>query len=129
MTTSTRIVLNQNGWQNLAKEQRGALVDIGEYNPVDYFNLCFPNEVYELMATQTTRYAEQFRADNTDRGQLARFNAWEETNISEMKAYVSLQIAMELCQKHGLADYWEKYWLTLVNFSDVMSKNIYFLLN
>ena len=81
------------------------------------------------MATETNRYADQFRANNPDRSQHSRFNAWEETNISDMKAYVALQIAMGLCQKHELADYWEKYWLTSVNFSDVMSKNRYFLLN
>ena len=81
------------------------------------------------MATETNRYADQFRANNPDRGQHSRFNAWEETNISDMKAYVALQIAMGLCQKHELADFWEKYWLTSVNFSDVMSKNRYFLLN
>ena len=104
-------------------QRRGVLLDTDEYNPVDYFDLFFPNEVYELMATETNRYADQFRAYNPDRGQHSRFNAWEETNISEMKAYVALQIAMGLCQKHELADYWEKYWLTSLNFSDVMSKN------
>ena len=42
-----------------------------------------------------------------------------------MEALVALQIAMGLCNKPAISDYWSKVWLTRVKFSDVMPRNRY----
>ena len=36
----------------------------------------------------------------------SRFSNWIETDRNEIKAYTALQIAMGLCQKNEIADYW-----------------------
>ena len=51
------------------------------------------------------------------------------TNDHEMQAFVALQIAMGLCSKPSVKDYWSKYWLTNTKFGDVMSRTRYEKLN
>ena len=55
----------------------------------------------------------------------SRFSNWIETDRNEIKAYTALQIAMGLCQKNEIADYWGKFWLSAIPFWDVMSRNRY----
>lgn len=42
-----------------------------------------------------------------------------------MEAFVALQIAMGLCNKPAISDYWSTYWLTRVKFREIMSRNRY----
>ena len=53
----------------------------------------------------------------------SRFWAWHDTTSNEIKAFVALQIAMGLCQKPALEDYWSRHWLTFTDFRKVMPRN------
>eukprot|EP00745_Piridium_sociabile_P004562 TRINITY_DN12743_c0_g1_i2.p1 TRINITY_DN12743_c0_g1~~TRINITY_DN12743_c0_g1_i2.p1 ORF type:complete len:167 (+),score=34.64 TRINITY_DN12743_c0_g1_i2:343-843(+) len=114
-------------WLPPFTRRRGVLVDTRDFSPVDYFQLFFPDDVFQFLATETNRYAAQFlqgRALSTH----SRFKKWVETDMSEMKAFAALQIAMGLCQKSDLEEYWSEWWLTTVRFGDVMARNRYELL-
>ena len=104
------------------------LVDTNNYAEVDFFKMFLPNEAFELISTETNRYASQFLENNQQLPQYSRFQKWKETNVAEVKAYIALQIAMGLCQKNEIEDYWGTFWLTHLSFSDVMSRNRYQLL-
>lgn len=101
---------------------RGIHVNTEDYMPVHYFKMFFPLEALELICNETNRYADQFLTNN-ELSRYSRFHKWQETTVGEIQAYVGLQIAMGMCQKNELEDYWGKYWLTNVPFSKVMSRN------
>ena len=104
-------------------ERPGILVDTTGFEPVDYFYQYFPEEAFNLMAAETNRYADQFFYTPVDFSPSSRFHTWTDTSVDEIKAFVALQIAMGLCNKPAISDYWNTYWLTTTNFGDVMSRN------
>ena len=110
------------------KNKRGVLVDTSTFQPVDYFKLFFPDEVFTLMKTQSNVYREQMaaRGNFTRHSRLGNMKPVED---GDMEAFVALQIAMGLCNKPAISDYWSTYWLTKVKFSDVMPRNRYENLN
>ena len=81
------------------------------------------------MCKETNQYSLQFFDNPAPLSECSRFNKWSETSVQEMKAYVAMQIAMGLCQKHELEDYWGTFWLTHTPFIDVMPRDRYELLN
>ena len=95
---------------------------------MDYFSLFFPDEALTLMAEETNRYAMQYLDSTCDFPQNSRFHKWHDTSVEQMKAYLALQIAMGLCQKPSLEDYWSTYWLTFTDFKRVMPRNRFELL-
>jgi len=109
-------------------QQRGVLIDTTDYQPVDYFKYFFPDQLFDLIVTNTNLYASQFLQNQTDLGTHSRYHKWRETNSNEMQAYIALQIAMGLNNKPELPDYWGTYWLTANTFCDIMSRNRYQLL-
>ena len=106
----------------------GILVDTSDFKPVDYFKLFFPSEAFNLIANETNRYAAQYLDSHPNLPQNSRFLAWRVTSPDEMQAFVALQIAMGLCEKPTVEDYWSKYWLTFTDFQKVMPRNRYELL-
>ena len=114
-------------WLGTPRRQ-GVLVDTSEYKPVDYFKYFFPDEVFDIMTTNTNLYATQF-LENRNLGTFSRYHKWTDTTAKEMQAYVALQIAMGINNKPEIPDYWSTYWLTAGKFCDVMSRNRYQLLN
>jgi len=100
--------------------------------PVDYFKMFFPDDLFDCIAKNTNLYASQF-FDNPviedDLPTFSRFRKWTETSASEIKKYVALQIAMGICSKPELGDYWGTFWLTHVPFEKVMSRNRYEILS
>ena len=115
-------------WLMTYKNKRGVLVDTSTFQPVDYFKLFFPDEVFTLMKTQSNVYREQMaaRGNFTRHSRLGNMKPVED---GDMEAFVALQIAMGLCNKPAISDYWSTYWLTKVKFSDVMPRNRYENLN
>ena len=109
-------------------ERPGILVDTTRFEPVDYFYQYFPEEAFNLMAAETNRYADQFFDTPVDFSPSSRFHTWTDTSVDEIKAFVALQIAMGLCNKPAISDYWNTYWLTTTNFGDVMPRNRFELL-
>lgn len=115
-------------WLPDFKERPGILIDTTRFEPIDYFYTFFPHEAFTLIATETNRYADQFFDTPVDFSPSSRFHSWSETSADEMKAFVALQIAMGLCNKPAISDYWNTYWLTTTNFGDVMPRNRFELL-
>lgn len=77
-------------------KQRSVLVDTTHYKPLDYFNLFFPETVFELMSDKTNRYAECFFDSPVELSPHSRFASWNPITNDEMKGYVALQIEMGL---------------------------------
>ena len=75
------------------------------------------------MSEETNRYVMQYLDTTVDFSSSSCFNYWHDTSNEEMKAYVALQIAMGLCQKPSLEDYWSTFWLTHTDFKRVMPRN------
>ena len=118
----------ESDWLQDFTRRRGVLVDTDDYEPLDYFKLFFPDGAFQLLCDQTNQYATQYIDGPVPFPTHSRFRKWEATTVSEMQAYVALQIAMGLCQKHELEDYWGTYWLTYTPFTDIMSRDRYELL-
>ena len=76
------------------------------------------------MKTESNKYWEQMvaRGNVTQHSRLGNTRKIED---GEMEALVALQIAMGLCNKPAISNYWSKFWLTRVKFSDVMPRNRY----
>ena len=111
------------------RRRRGILVDTTNFKPVDYFKLFFPDEVFELMRTQSNLYREQMLTEDVAHLPHARLINMKPIEDGEMQAFVALQIAMGLCNKPAISDYWSTYWLTHLKFCDVMARNRYENLN
>jgi len=127
MTTST--IFTRNGCQNTRDDAVFWLTLVtGLYSPVHYFQLYFPDSVFDLMETEVNRFATQRLDTTADMPPSSRFHQWKDTDAVEMKAYVALNIAMGLCNKPSIADYWGTYWLTHTPFKQVMSRNRYQML-
>ena len=99
-------------------------MNTSNFMPVDYFKLFFPDSVFTLMKEQSNTYIGQVKATGNC-SRYARVGNMKEIEGGEMEAFVALQIAMGLCSKPALSDYWSQYWLTKVSFGDVMARNRY----
>lgn len=73
--------------------RNGVLIDTTDFQPVDYFKYCFPDDVFDITVTHTNLFATQFLQNRT-LGSHSRYHKWTDTSVKEMQAYVALQIAM-----------------------------------
>ena len=73
-------------------------MDTSEFAAVDFFYLFFPNEAFELISTETKRYASQYLDSTVDFAPSSRFRAWSDTSPDEIKAFVSLEITMDFAK-------------------------------
>ena len=94
------------------------------FTPVDFFyNLFMPKAAFELISVETNRYAMQYLDDTADPPPSSRFLSWIDTSKAGIKAFIALQIAMDLFQKPSIQSYWNKFWLTCTLFNSIMSRN------
>ena len=101
-----------------------------EKDPLAFFMLFFPQELFELMAYETNEYATICLDSPVDLPPKSRFQYWEDTTADEMKAYVGLQIYMGLTDKPAIKDYWATGdYDNTTRFCEVMSRNRYELLS
>ena len=110
----------QNNWLSDFTGRRGVLVDIF---PIVLFQAFFPDEAFELMCEQTNLHSLNFFHQPVKFSARSRFNSWTDTTVSELHAYVALQIAMGLCQKNEIKDYWSFYWLIHTPFTKAMTRD------
>ena len=92
-------------WLPQYKRKTGVLVDTSNFEPVTYFKLFFPDSIFSLRATQSNLYLEQMK-ELPNPPANSRLRTAEQTSDKQQQAYVALQIAMGLCNKPVLADYW-----------------------
>ena len=86
--------------------------------PLDIFCHFFTDEVWDLLVTETNRYAQQKLAS------LGNTRTWAETNVEEMKAFIGMLIALGILQLLRLEMFWQqKYsFLATPGISDIMTK-------
>lgn len=98
-------------------------------DPHQCFLKFFPEKIFEIVSTETNRYAEEKLATKTF-GPKSRFSKWNQTTPEEIKAFIASEIGMGLVQKPALNDYFQdSYWLTKTpGFSMLFSRDRYQLI-
>ena len=85
---------------NFDNDACGINVDKGNLTScLDFFELFFTPEVWQLLVTQTNLYAEQKRGP-------AESSVWYPVTENEMKAWLSLYLNMGLVTKPNISAYW-----------------------
>ena len=98
-------------------------LDLETASPIDVMDLFLTSDFWNVLVTETNRYAEQYL--NTNKlPSKSRFRDWKPVTVPEMKAFFALHFAMGLVQKAKIEDYWSTNWLTQTpGFTKVMSRN------
>ena len=100
----------------------GVLINTNGYEIVDYFDQLFVPQVYKVISDETNRYAQFFLDGPTPLKRKSRFHHWKATSADEIQSYIALEIAMTMCQKPSLEEYWSSWFLNQTpNFRSVMS--------
>jgi len=115
-------------WLPDFQRQRGVLVDTSGFDPVNYFKLFFSDAVFELMAIETNRYAEQFFDSPAEMSPHSRVQKWKPTTPDEMKGFVALQIEMGLDWRYRVSEHWSTRSLLPGGFTKVMTRDRYLLI-
>lgn len=94
---------NEEGWsETILKPQRWIFEDkcgLSEEaencaEPIDFYQLFIDDELIQLVVDETNRYAEEQNAN------------WSQTNIFEMKKFITLCLQMGIVRLPKLRDYW-----------------------
>ena len=74
---------------------------------IDFVKLFFNDSDFEVLTTETNRYAKSYLENATLR-QFSRLKRWpaEGITVSDMKCFIACTIAMGLTVQEDLADYW-----------------------
>ena len=103
--------------------------DLEQKSPIDFFDAMFPPVLYEQIATEINCYAASVLQDKV-LGPKSRLRSWKDTDVNEVKAFLALRIAMGLCSKPSLEDYWNQWWMTSTpSFGKVITRNRFKLLS
>ena len=107
-------------------------VDMGE-NPemIDFFRLIMNDEFFELLVTETNRYARAFL--DSEQGQNlkpnSRLRSRDNVDVDDMKRFIGIVIAMGLVEHLDIHDYWSKdELLETPFFRKVMPRNKFLLI-
>ena len=71
----------------------------GDAKEIDFFALMFPNEIFEILARETNRYAQRKIATKPD-------SRWRETTPDEIKVFLGLRIYMSIVNLPEMKMYW-----------------------
>nr|CAH7757259.1 unnamed protein product [Callosobruchus chinensis] len=80
-------------------------------------------EVFQLIVTETNRYAESLIRSNPNISRSSRMSKWTDTNVEETKRFFGITIWMGLCKRSILAKYWATDPLYKNMVSKTMSRN------
>ena len=81
------------------------MVEMDEFDPIDFFKLFVNDDFLNVIVTETNRYAET-RLANDGLPEFSRVKKWRPVDLEEMKVFFGLVIAMGLVQKNDIQDYW-----------------------
>ncbi|XP_042224023.1 piggyBac transposable element-derived protein 4-like [Homarus americanus] len=86
--------------------------------------------IYDLVATETNRYAKQRLDEIGELPRRSRFRQWKDVHSQEIKAMVAMEIGKGLVHKPTLQSYFQdSYWLTRTpGFGNIFSRDQYMLL-
>ncbi|GFT68337.1 piggyBac transposable element-derived protein 4 [Nephila pilipes] len=97
-------------------------------DPLEYFNLFFDEEMFLFIVSETNRYAESFFED-AELTPASRALKWKNTDIGEMKRFLSLLLLQGVVQKPVEKWFWSKRpILSTPFFGKIMSEMRYGLL-
>ena len=75
-------------------------------NAYDYFKIIFPNEVLEMISTETNRYAEQvFDLRPEENGKRKHSPDWKEVSPEEIEIFSDTILLMGHIHKDKIHDY------------------------
>ncbi|XP_067845828.1 piggyBac transposable element-derived protein 4-like [Heptranchias perlo] len=81
-------------------EKNGALYQLGpELKEIDFFSLFFHPELFELLSTETNKYAHQQISGRAD-------TKWYPTTAEEIKAFLGIHIYMSIVSLPSYKMYW-----------------------
>ena len=111
--------------------RQGVLVDTNNFEAVDYFKLFFPDTLVEHIMNETNRYGDKVKSEKcVGNDGSHRVKSWKPCDMDELSAFLGIQIAMGLCSKSSIDDYWATgAWLTYTPFTQVMGRNRFQILN
>ena len=95
---------------------------------IDFVKLFFNDSDFEVLTTETNRYAKSYLENATLR-QFSRLKRWpaEGITVSDMKCFIACTIAMGLTVQEDLADYWSTDLVMLTPFyPSTMSRDFFF---
>ena len=92
---------------------------------IDFVQLYLTDELFNLLVTETNRYAEQFltAVDETTHGN-SYVGKWENVTVAEMKKFIGIVLLMGIIYKPSIPMYWstDELYSTPI-FSELMSRN------
>lgn len=94
-----------------------------QHKAVDFFNLFWDNELWEMMLAESNRYAKQQREANPPPPSFAKFSDF---SMAELRTFVGLCLMMGILRLPKRSDYWRRKqscWLAHTNFGKAMSRN------
>ena len=92
-------------------------------DPLHYFDLFFNDDLINIIAEETNRYAESKISDK-QLGPQSVWKTWREVSPHEIRVFLGLIINMGLVSIPEIKDYWSSNWLTQIKFfGDIISRN------
>ena len=95
-----------------ANENGTVNTDIPEgCTPLYCFQLFFSDELFEIIARETNRYAEQYIQSKGGDDNLSSYaigKGWVNVSVGEMKLFFVLSSAMNIVQKPTIKLYWSE---------------------
>lgn len=96
---------------------------LNEMQALDFFRLFISDDVFQLLADETERYAGQVRHEAEQAGKPHK-EKWETVTVEEIKAFLGLTITMGIIRLPTLHMYWRSDGLfALKRFGDVMPRD------
>ena len=107
-------------------EIEGLSVRMESEIPLDFVNLYLTDEFWNLLVTETNRFARQFLANNPP---STCTGLWTPVDINNMKSFIAIIILMCLNHKPSLPMYWsvDDFIYTPI-FSHIMTRNRFYLI-
>ncbi|XP_033111785.1 piggyBac transposable element-derived protein 4-like, partial [Anneissia japonica] len=108
-------------------ERCGPLVHDEDSSIFDIFHHFIDDQLLQLIVDETNRYAERIIAQNA--GRLGVMKDWRNTDINEVRAFISILLDLGLDRRGSYELHWSKQWLlNKPGFRSIMSRNRFNLL-
>jgi hypothetical protein len=91
--------------------------------PILYFDLFFNESLWNLLAQETNRYADEFLAAHRYVSQGSRIRCWHEVTVTEMKAFVAVLLEMSITKRSSIMSYWTANSRCIPWFGKMFSRN------
>ncbi|XP_040289776.1 piggyBac transposable element-derived protein 4-like [Bufo bufo] len=106
----------------------GVTLDVTGFDPLQFFQLFLPDDLFELFVKETNLYGAQYISNNPS-SYYARPGQWTPTNVEEMKKFLALTFSMGIVKKTTIRSYWEASRIhSTPSFATVMSRQRYEIL-